>query len=169
MIYSILNNFKIKVQHLASHALQNTEHQQIRAEACFQLGRCFHVQNDYEQAFRYYNQATQFSSPKYALPFYYLGLMYLHRGEPSDIEQAILNFEKILKEYPNEHDTMRLLGHLYSESSDREKVKIAKTYLEKVTEANPRDWEAMIDYAQVLEQFHPEKALNQYDKDQFFF
>ena len=94
--------------------------------------------------------------------------MYLHRGEPSDIEQAILNFEKILKEYPNEHDTMRLLGHLYSESSDREKVKIAKTYLEKVTEANPRDWEAMIDYAQVLEQFHPEKALNQYDKDQFF-
>lgn len=153
-----------KVQHLALHALSNTEHQQIRAEACYQLGRCFHVQNEFEQAFRYYNQATQFSSPKYALPFYYLGLMYLQRSEPSDVEQAILCFEKILKEYPTEHDTMRTLGHLYAESNDREKIKLAKGYLEKVTDTNPQDWEAMIDYAQVLEQFHPEKALAQYGK-----
>lgn len=54
--------------------------------------------------------ATQFSSPKYALPFYYMGLMYLQRGEIQDKEQAIACFEKILKEYPNEHDTMKILG-----------------------------------------------------------
>ena len=53
-----------KVQHLANHAIANTEHQQIRAEACYQLGRCYHVQGDYDQAFKFYYQATQFSSPK---------------------------------------------------------------------------------------------------------
>ena len=78
-----------KVQHLANHAIANTEHQQIRAEACYQLGRCYHVQGDYDQAFKFYYQATQFSSPKYALPFYYMGLMYLQRGEMADKEQAI--------------------------------------------------------------------------------
>ena len=48
-----------------------------------------------------------------------MGLMYLQRGEIQDKEQAIACFEKILKEYPNEHDTMKILGkkspffHLY--------------------------------------------------------
>ena len=36
--------------------------------------------------------------------------MYLQRGEIQDKEQAIACFEKILKEYPNEHDTMKILG-----------------------------------------------------------
>ena len=112
------------VQRLANHAITNTEHQAIRAEACYQLGRCYHKQHDFEQAFKFYYQgefreisiflkivlATQFSSPKYALPFYYMGLMYLQRGEIQDKEQAIACFEKILKEYPNEHDTMKILG-----------------------------------------------------------
>ncbi|CBY09563.1 unnamed protein product [Oikopleura dioica] len=151
-----------KAQQLAFHALHHTEHQQIRAEACYQLGRCHHKSGDYEQAFRYYNQAANFSTPKYALPFYYLGCMYLQRGSLSDIEQAIILFEKILKEYPNEHDTMKVLGHLYANSTDPEKCAMAKTHLEKVVAANPKDWEALIDYAQVLEQFTPEKALETY-------
>ena len=88
--------------------------------------------------------------------------MYLQRGSPSDIEQAIILFEKILKEYPNEHDTMKVLGHLYANSVDPEKCSMAKTHLEKVVAANPKDWEALIDYAQVLEQFTPEKALETY-------
>ena len=61
-------------------------------------------------AWQPFYSATQFSSPKYALPFYYMGLMYLQRGEIQDKEQAIACFEKILKEYPNEHDTMKILG-----------------------------------------------------------
>ena len=153
-----------KVQHLANHAIANTEHQQIRAEACYQLGRCYHVQGDYDQAFKFYYQATQFSSPKYALPFYYMGLMYLQRGEMADKEQAIQCFEKILKEYPNEHDTMKILGHLYSESRDKSKIKLALEYLEKVTKTDPSDWESIIDFAQVLEQNHPDRSLTEYNK-----
>lgn len=44
------------VQRLANHAITNTEHQAIRAEACYQLGRCYHKQHDFEQAFKFYYQ-----------------------------------------------------------------------------------------------------------------
>ena len=112
--------------------------------------------------------------------------MYLQRGEIQDKEQAIACFEKILKEYPNEHDTMKILGkksfqpmtkrfitydmihlrydsyclgHLYAESNQKDKLKLAQEYLEKVTKSDPRDWESIIDYAQVLERNRPDKSL----------
>ena len=108
-----------------------------------------------------------------------MGLMYLQRGEIQDKEQAIACFEKILKEYPNEHDTMKILGkksfqlmtkrfirydshclgHLYAESNQKDKLKLAQEYLEKVTKSDPRDWESIIDYAQVLERNRPDKSL----------
>ena len=46
------------VQRLANHAITNTEHQAIRAEACYQLGRCYHKQHDFEQAFKFYYQGN---------------------------------------------------------------------------------------------------------------
>ena len=46
----------VLVQRLANHAITNTEHQAIRAEACYQLGRCYHKQHDFEQAFKFYYQ-----------------------------------------------------------------------------------------------------------------
>ena len=34
------------------HALNAAESEAIKAEACYQLARCFHVQKDYEKAFK---------------------------------------------------------------------------------------------------------------------
>lgn len=59
-----------KVQHLALHAFHNTENEAMRAESCYQLARSFHVQGDYDQAFQYYYQSTQFAPTNFVLPHY---------------------------------------------------------------------------------------------------
>lgn len=141
------------MQHLALHAFHNTEVEAMQAESCYQLARSFHVQvgsqpivkqltvcsllylmslkrlfflflqEDYDQAFQYYYQATQFASSTFVLPFFGLGQMYVYRR---DKENAAQCFEKVLKAYPNNYETMKILGSLYATSDDQEKRDIAK-------------------------------------------
>lgn len=79
-----------KVQHLALHAFHNTENEAMRAESCYQLARSFHIQSDYDQAFQYYYQATQFASPNFVLPYYGLGQMYIHKGDNENVSCLML-------------------------------------------------------------------------------
>ncbi|XP_028812238.1 RNA polymerase-associated protein CTR9 homolog [Denticeps clupeoides] len=148
-----------KVQHLALHAFHNTEVEAMQAESCYQLARSFHVQEDYDQAFQYYYQATQFASSTFVLPFFGLGQMYVYRR---DKENAAQCFEKVLKAYPNNYETMKILGSLYATSEDQEKRDIAKGHLKKVTEQYPDDVEAWIELAQILEQTDIQGALSAY-------
>ena len=37
-------------------------------------------------------------------------------------------------------------------------------YLEKVTKADPSDWQSLIDFAQVLEQSNPDRSLKEYNR-----
>lgn len=148
-----------KVQHLALHAFHNTEVEAMQAESCYQLARSFHVQEDYDQAFQYYYQATQFASSSFVLPFFGLGQMYVYRR---DKENAAQCFEKVLKAYPNNYETMKILGSLYAASDDQEKRDIAKGHLKKVTEQYPDDVEAWIELAQILEQTDIQGALSAY-------
>ena len=67
------------MQHLALHAFHGTDVELMQAESCYQLARAFHVQGDFDQAFQYYYQATQFAAPGYVLPHFGLGQMYLTR------------------------------------------------------------------------------------------
>ncbi|XP_072278367.1 RNA polymerase-associated protein CTR9 homolog [Pyxicephalus adspersus] len=148
-----------KVQHLALHAFHNTEVEAMQAESCYQLARSFHVQEDYDQAFQYYYQATQFAAASFVLPFFGLGQMYIYRG---DKENAAQCFEKVLKAYPNNYETMKILGSLYAGSDDQEKRDTAKSHLKKVTEQYPDDVEAWIELAQILEQTDIQNALSAY-------
>ncbi|XP_050083431.1 RNA polymerase-associated protein CTR9 homolog [Anopheles aquasalis] len=138
-----------KVQHLALHAFHNTENEAMRAESCYQLARAFHVQHDYDQAFQYYYQSTQFAPANFVLPHFGLGQMYIYRG---DSENAAQCFEKVLKAQPGNYETMKILGSLYATSSSQSKRDIAKNHLKKVTEQLPEDVEAWIELAQILEQ-----------------
>ena len=138
----------VKVQQLATYALYNTENDAMRAESCYQLARAFHVQADYEKAFQYYYQATQFAPPNFVLPNYGLGQMYIYRG---DTENAAQCFEKVLKLQPGNYETMKILGSLYATSTSESKRDIAKGHLKKVTEQFPDDIEAWIELAQILE------------------
>ncbi|XP_069479751.1 RNA polymerase-associated protein CTR9 homolog [Ambystoma mexicanum] len=148
-----------KVQHLALHAFHNTEVEAMQAESCYQLARSFHVQEDYDQAFQYYYQATQFASTSFVLPFFGLGQMYIYRGDRENASQC---FEKVLKAYPNNYETMKILGSLYATSEDQDKRDTAKSHLKKVTEQYPDDVEAWIELAQILEQTDIQNALSAY-------
>lgn len=57
------------------------------------------------------------------MPFFGLGQMYVYRR---DKENAAQCFEKVLKAYPNNYETMKILGSLYATSDDQEKRDIAK-------------------------------------------
>lgn len=148
-----------KVQHLALHAFHNTENEAMRAESCYQLARAFHVQRDYDQAFQYYYQSTQFAPTNFVLPHFGLGQMYIYRG---DTENAAQCFEKVLKAQPGNYETMKILGSLYANSSSQSKRDIAKQHLKKVTEQFPDDVEAWIELAQILEQNDLHASLSAY-------
>uniref|UniRef100_A0A182IN46 Tetratricopeptide repeat protein 21A/21B fourth ARM domain-containing protein n=1 Tax=Anopheles atroparvus TaxID=41427 RepID=A0A182IN46_ANOAO len=148
-----------KVQHLALHAFHNTENEAMRAESCYQLARAFHVQRDYDQAFQYYYQSTQFAPVNFVLPHFGLGQMYIYRG---DSENAAQCFEKVLKAQPGNYETMKILGSLYATSSSQSKRDIAKNHLKKVTEQFPDDVEAWIELAQILEQNDLPASLQAY-------
>nr|XP_058951726.1 RNA polymerase-associated protein CTR9 homolog isoform X1 [Pocillopora verrucosa] len=148
-----------KVQHLALHAFHGTEVEAMQAESCYQRARVFHVQNDYDQAFQFYYQATQFASPNFILPHFGLGQMYIARGDMNNAAQC---FEKVLKATPGNYETLKILGSLYSTSTDLEKRETAKNHLKKVTEQYPDDVEAWIELAGILEQTDVQAALQAY-------
>lgn len=52
--------------------------------------------------------------------------MYIYRGDKENASQC---FEKVLKAYPNNYETMKILGSLYAASEDQEKRDIAKVLL----------------------------------------
>lgn len=43
------------------------------------------LQQDYDQAFQYYYQSTQFAPPNFVLPFFGLGQMYIYRGDNENV------------------------------------------------------------------------------------
>lgn len=49
--------------------------------------------------------------------------MYIYRGDKENASQC---FEKVLKAYPNNYETMKILGSLYAASEDQDKRDIAK-------------------------------------------
>ena len=149
-----------KVQHFALQAFHNTENEAMRAQSCYQLARSFHIQGDYEKAFQYYSQATQFAAPGFFLPFFGLGQMYKFHH---DLKNAAMCFEKVLKANPANYETMKILGSLYAQSDDPEKLNQAKSHLKKVTEQFPEDVEAWIELAQILEHSDIHGAISAYD------
>ncbi|VDP76266.1 unnamed protein product [Echinostoma caproni] len=133
-----------KVHRLAIHAFYNTETEAMRAESCYQMARAFHMQENYDNAFQYYYLATQMASPNFILPFYGLE------------ETAAVSFERVLKDHPNNYETLKILGSLYAQSTKPDKRTHAKQLFKQVstgsvTESQPEDVEAWIEYAQLLE------------------
>ena len=67
------------------HALNYTENEAMRSESCYHLARAYHAERDYEEAFRYYYQATHLAPEKFVLPQFGLGQMYLQRGDTTNV------------------------------------------------------------------------------------
>ena len=67
------------------HALSYTENEAMRAESCYHLARAFHAERGYDEAFRYYYQATHLAPEKFVLPLFGLGQMYLQREDTANV------------------------------------------------------------------------------------
>jgi RNA polymerase-associated protein CTR9 len=85
--------------------------------------------------------------------------MYLYKN---DKDNAAACFERVLRASPNNYETMKILGTIYSSSLDADKRELAKQNFKKVTEMCPDDVEAWIELAQILEANEIQAALNAY-------
>ncbi|CAF3361322.1 unnamed protein product [Rotaria socialis] len=148
-----------RVRQLAMHALNNTENEAMRAESCYHLARAYHAERDYEEAFRYYYQATHLAPEKFVLPLFGLGQMYLQREDTANASDC---FEKILKIHPNDHESMKIVASIYAESSDQDKRDKAREYLKKVTQHDPNDIDSWIQLAEILEGVDLQASLDAY-------
>lgn len=148
-----------KVIKLATRALENTENEAMQAQACYQLGRAYHKQHEFDKAFEYYYKATQFGGSSYFLAHYGLAQMYIHRKE---YESAIQSLEAVLTTNPDNHETLKILASLYANSNSQSKSDLACKYLKKVTENRPDDVEAWVELASLTEQHDGTTALNAY-------
>ncbi|VDM81592.1 unnamed protein product [Strongylus vulgaris] len=103
-----------KVERLAWHAMNMTESDEIKAEACYILARYFHFNRDYEKAFKYYYQATTLNHPTFVLPQYGLGQLYIMRGEYNQERQdkAREMLSKVLEATPNDVEVLIDLAQL---------------------------------------------------------
>ena len=68
------------------HQCTNVSKLRLISPACVKCVPCF--QNDYDQAFQYYYQATQFASPGFILPYFGLGQMYIARGDTNNVSRT---------------------------------------------------------------------------------
>lgn len=148
-----------KVIKLATRAMENTDNEAMQAQACYQLGRAYHRNEEFDSAFEYYYKATQFGGSQFYLAFYGLGQMYIHRKE---YESAIQAFETVLKTNPDNHETLKVLASLYARTSSHSKKELARNYLKKVTENRPEDVEAWVELASLTEQHDTQIALSAY-------
>ncbi|VEL34907.1 unnamed protein product [Protopolystoma xenopodis] len=66
---------------------------------------------------------------------------------------AAASFEKVLKANPNNYETLKILGSLYAQSNKADRRTQAKQLFKQVTvtDQQPDDVEAWIEYAQLLE------------------
>ncbi|UJR10596.1 hypothetical protein I4U23_014793 [Adineta vaga] len=149
----------VRVRQLAMHALNYTENEAMRAESCYHLARAHHAERDYEEAFRYYYQATHLAPEKFVLPLFGLGQMYLQREDTTNASDC---FEKILKIHPNDHESMKILASIYAESSDQDRRDKAREFLKKVTQHDEHDIDSWIQLAEILEGVDLQGSLDAY-------
>jgi RNA polymerase-associated protein CTR9 len=85
--------------------------------------------------------------------------MYLHK---SDTENGAQCFERILRTYPGNYESLKILASIYASSKDPEKRELAKQNFKKVTDLYPDDLEAWIELGQLLESTDIPGALAAY-------
>ena len=136
---------------------QTIDISKMRCECFYTIGQCYHAQGDYENAFRFYTQASR-QDGSFILVQFALGQMHLNQ---KDISKACQCFESVLEKHPSNYETLKILGSIYTKQHKKEQ---ALEKLNQVVKANPDDAEAWIEIAQLLEISKPKQALEAYEK-----
>uniref|UniRef100_A0A6N2MLX0 Uncharacterized protein n=1 Tax=Salix viminalis TaxID=40686 RepID=A0A6N2MLX0_SALVM len=99
-----------------------------------------------QQTSRYYwASVKEINKPsEFVFPYYGLGQVQLKLGE---IKNALSNFEKVLEVYPDNCETLKVLGHIHVQLGQTEK---AQEFLRKAAKIDPRDAQAFLDLGELL-------------------
>lgn len=100
-----------------------------------------------------------FQAPKFVLPHYGLGQIYIHKGDRTKAQEC---FEKVHKEYPDNYETLKILGSLYGRSEHPKNREKGATFLRKVTEMRPEDVFAWLELASLEERIDKVAAIKSY-------
>eukprot|EP00005_Dracoamoeba_jomungandri_P008714 CAMPEP_0174270756 /NCGR_PEP_ID=MMETSP0439-20130205/45618_1 /TAXON_ID=0 /ORGANISM="Stereomyxa ramosa, Strain Chinc5" /LENGTH=1018 /DNA_ID=CAMNT_0015360281 /DNA_START=21 /DNA_END=3074 /DNA_ORIENTATION=+ len=147
---------------LARNALYNTQVKEIKSESFYYLGRAYHAQGEYEQAYQFYYRATD-NWPDNVLAQFGLGQMYMfmRRDKKGENEEAIACFKAVLQKHPGNYETLKVLGSLYASCGKKEE---AIQNFKKVLETHADDIDAWIEMAELVESRDYKEAHDCYVK-----
>ncbi|PIA27250.1 hypothetical protein AQUCO_08200042v1 [Aquilegia coerulea] len=134
------------VEQLTETALAVSDHGLMKSHSYYNLARSYHSKGDYEKAGLYYMASVKESSRPhdFVLPYYGLGQVQLKLG---DFKGSLSNFEKVLEVYPENCESLKVVGHIYVQLGQTEK---ALEVLRKATRIDPRDSQAFIELGELL-------------------
>ncbi|OWM74440.1 hypothetical protein CDL15_Pgr013344 [Punica granatum] len=91
---------------------------------------------------------------EFVFPYYGLSQVQLKLG---DLRSSVSNFEKVLEVYPDNCETLKVLGHIYLQLGQFEK---GQEFMKKATKVDPRDAQASLDLGELLISSDPAAALD---------
>ncbi|KGG50295.1 TPR domain-containing protein [Mitosporidium daphniae] len=129
-----------------------------KAQSCYILGKIYHCQANFDDAYAYYFQTTRFDADFVAAHF---GLAQLY-FQKKDFTSAISALELCLDLCPNQPASLKLISFLYTSNlKDRKKaIKAMKSLLSM----DPNDLDTMLQLASLVEQSIAEDAVALYEK-----
>ncbi|KAL6224249.1 hypothetical protein ACLB2K_003104 [Fragaria x ananassa] len=134
------------VEQLTETALAVTNHGPTKSHSYYNLARSYHSKGDYDKAGVYYMASVkEISKPQeFIFPYYGLGQVQLKMG---DLKSSLSNFEKVLEIYPDNCETLKVLGHIYVQLGQMGK---ALEFMRKATKIDPNDAQAFLDLGELL-------------------
>lgn len=135
------------VEQLTETALAVSTHGPTKSHSFYNLARSYHSKGDYEKAGMYYMAAIKETNNKpqeFVFPYFGLGQVQLKLGE---LKGSVSNFEKVLEVYPDNCETLKALGHLYTQLGKTDR---ALEYMRKATKLDPRDAQAFVGLGELL-------------------
>ncbi|KAG2393344.1 hypothetical protein C9374_006875 [Naegleria lovaniensis] len=144
---------------LSCTAFENSRASKIKAESCYNTARAYHIEQEYHRAFGFYYRIISSYWSDHTLAHYGLGQMYIQRNE---IDNAISEFETVLKSEPENLETNRVLGKLYARKRDPKKT---IKYFKKVLKKDPEDLDALLRLGE-YERCNTQQALTNLKKAQ---
>ncbi|KAI4335229.1 hypothetical protein L6164_013895 [Bauhinia variegata] len=134
------------VEQLTETALAVTNHGPTKAHSYYNLARSYHSKGDYDKAGVYYMASVkEVNKPhEFVFPYFGLGQVQLKLG---DLKSALSNFEKVLEVYPDNCETLKVLGHIYVQLGQIDK---GMEFMRKATKIDPRDAQAFLELGELL-------------------
>ncbi|CAL9062608.1 unnamed protein product [Musa banksii] len=134
------------VEQLTETALAVSSHGLMKAHSYYNLARSYHSKGDFEKALRYYMASVKETSKpqEFVLPYYGLGQVQLKLG---DFKSSLLSFEKVLEVHPENCESLKAVGHIYSQLGEIDKA--VETF-RKATRIDPKDSVAFTELGELL-------------------